>query len=152
MEEEEKDMKFLIQRVKSARVCVQKQCVGEIKKGLLVFVGIGEMDTKEKADDLIRKLTSLRIFEDEKQKMNLSISQVQGELLLISQFTLYADCSHGNRPSFTHAGEPEKAKGLYEYIVEKLKQSNRKVETGIFGAMMEVELINDGPVTIMLEK
>lgn len=144
-------MKFLIQRVKNAKVQVSDQCVGKIEKGLLVLVGIGEEDTKEKADYLIRKLISLRIFEDDNHKMNLSIKDVKGEVLIVSQFTLYADCSHGNRPSFTQAGNPKKAKALYEYIIEQLKQNISKVETGIFGAEMEVELINDGPVTIMLE-
>lgn len=144
-------MKFLIQRVKKAKVEVKQECVGKINTGLLVLVGIGEQDTIKEADFLVRKLVNLRIFEDEKEKMNLSLQEIQGELLVVSQFTLYADCTHGNRPSFIQAAEPKKAKELYEYIVEQLRKQIKKVETGIFGAKMEVELINDGPVTIMLE-
>ena len=145
-------MKFLIQRVSKADVKVENKTVGEINKGLVVLIGIGEEDTKQKADEMIRKLINLRIFEDENEKMNLSIKDVNGELLLISQFTLYADTSRGNRPSFINAAKPEYANELYEYIIEKAKQEIDVVEKGVFGANMQVTLTNDGPVTIMLEK
>ena len=145
-------MKFLVQRVNKADVKVENRTVGEINRGLVVLIGIGEEDTKQKADEMIRKLINLRIFEDENEKMNLSIKDVKGELLLISQFTLYADTSRGNRPSFINAAKPEYANKLYEYIIEKAKQEIDVVEKGIFGANMQVTLTNDGPVTIMLEK
>ena len=146
-------MKFLVQRVKKSSVEVENKIVGSIDNGFLVLIGITHEDTKETADVLIKKLTKLRVFEDENQKMNLDITQVNGELLLISQFTLYADTVRsGNRPSFTDAAKPDYANELYEYIIEELKKTNIKVETGIFGADMQVSLINDGPVTIMLEK
>ncbi len=146
-------MKFLVQRVKKSSVEVENKIVGKIDKGFLVLIGITHTDTKQEADYLIKKLTKLRVFEDENQKMNLDITQVNGELLLISQFTLYADTVRsGNRPSFTDAAKPDYANELYEYIIEELKKTNIKVETGIFGADMQVSLINDGPVTIMLEK
>ena len=146
-------MKFLVQRVKKSSVEVENKIVGKIDKGFLVLIGITHTDTKQEADYLIKKLTKLRVFEDENQKMNLDITQVNGELLLISQFTLYADTvKSGNRPSFTDAAKPDYANELYEYIIEELKKTNIKVETGIFGADMQVSLINDGPVTIMLEK
>ena len=146
-------MKFLVQRVKKASVEVENKIVGKIDKGFLVLIGITHTDTKQEADYLIKKLTKLRVFEDENQKMNLDINQINGELLLISQFTLYADTvKSGNRPSFVDAARPDYANELYEYIIEELKKTNIKVETGIFGADMQVSLINDGPVTIMLEK
>ena len=145
-------MKFLIQRVSKADVKVENKTVGEINKGIVVLIGIGGEDTKQKADEMIRKLINLRIFEDENEKMNLSIKDVNGELLLISQFTLYADTSKGNRPSFINAANPEYANKLYEYIIEKAQQEVKVVEKGIFGANMQVTLTNDGPVTIMLEK
>ena len=146
-------MKFLVQRVKKASVEVENKIVGKIDKGFLVLIGITHTDTKQEADYLIKKLTKLRVFEDENQKMNLDITQVNGELLLISQFTLYADTvKSGNRPSFVDAAKPDYANELYEYIIEELKKTNIKVESGIFGADMQVSLINDGPVTIMLEK
>ena len=145
-------MKFLIQRVSKADVKVENKTVGEINKGIVVLIGIGGEDTKQKADEMIRKLINLRIFEDENEKMNLSIKDVNGELLLISQFTLYADTSRGNRPSFINAAKPEYANELYEYIIEKAKQEIEEVEKGVFGANMQVTLTNDGPVTIMLEK
>lgn len=144
-------MKFVIQRVKNAKVEVDNEIVGKIEKGFLVLIGITHTDTKEIADKLIKKLIKLRIFEDENNKMNLDLKDVNGSLLLVSQFTLYADCSNGNRPSFTKAGRPEFAKELYEYIVEECKSKINKVETGIFGADMHVSLVNDGPVTIILE-
>ena len=143
-------MKFLIQRVKKAQVEVDQNIVGEIEKGLLVFIGISHTDTKEIADYLIKKLINLRIFEDKNGKMNLGIKDVEGKLLLVSQFTLYADCTQGNRPSFTDAAKPQFAKELYEYIIKKCSEEIK--DTGIFGADMQVKLINDGPVTIMLEK
>lgn len=145
-------MKFVIQRVKNAKVEVKNEIVGNIEKGFLVLIGITHTDTKEIADYLIKKLINLRVFEDDKGKMNLSLKDIEGSLLLVSQFTLYADCSHGNRPSFTEAAKPEFANELYEYIINECKKQCNKVETGIFGADMKVGLINDGPVTIVLEK
>ena len=145
-------MKLVVQRVKHASVEVENKKVGKIGQGFLVLLGIGPNDTKEIADFLVQKLIKLRVFEDENQKMHLSLKEVQGELLLISQFTLYADCSSGNRPSFTNAAKPEKAKELYEYFIQKCKEEEVPVEHGIFGADMKVELLNDGPVTILLEK
>lgn len=144
-------MKFVIQRVKNAEVTVKNESVGSIKNGFLVLIGITHDDTKEKADKLVKKLINLRVFEDSNNKMNLSLSDVGGELLLVSQFTLYADTSHGNRPSFIQAAKPELAKELYDYIIDKCKSYDKKVETGIFGAEMKVNLLNDGPVTIILE-
>lgn len=145
-------MRFLVQRVKNASVTVQNKTIGKINKGLLVFCGITHEDSEKEADFLIKKLCNLRIFEDENDKMNLSVKDVNGEILIVSQFTLYADCTSGNRPSFTNSAKPEYAEKLYEYIIKKCKENDIKVETGKFGAHMKVELINDGPVTIMLEK
>ncbi len=144
-------MKLIVQRVKNANVKVEEKIVGEIKKGYMVLVGINENDTEKEADYLAKKLINLRIFEDENEKMNLSIQDVKGELLLISQFTLYGDCSNGNRPSFTTAAKPELAEPLYDYFCKKCSEKI-KVEKGIFGANMQVSLVNDGPVTIVLEK
>lgn len=145
-------MKLVIQRVKHAKVEVKNEIVGKIEQGFLVLLGVGPEDTKETADCLVQKLIKLRIFEDENEKMNLSLKDVDGELLIVSQFTLYADCSGGNRPSFTLAAKPDKANELYEYFISECKKENIKVEHGIFGADMKVELLNDGPVTIILEK
>lgn len=145
-------MKLLVQRVSNAKVEVDEKIIGEIGKGYLVLLGVTESDTKEIADFLVKKLLNLRIFEDENEKMNLSIKQVNGELLIVSQFTLYADTSGGNRPSFINAAKPDKANELYEYFMEQCKKEGIKVEHGIFGAHMKVSLLNDGPVTIMLEK
>lgn len=145
-------MRFLIQRVKSAKVNVDGEIVGNIERGFLVFIGITHTDTKEIADYLIRKLVNLRVFEDDNGKLNLSLKDVDGSLLLVSQFTLYADCTNGNRPSFTSAAKPEFASELYEYIVCECGKQCNIVEKGIFGADMKVELLNDGPVTILLEK
>lgn len=145
-------MKFLIQRVKNAKVEVDNKTVGKINNGFLVLIGITHTDTKEIADYLIKKLINLRVFEDENGKMNLSLNNVDGSLLLVSQFTLYADCSDGNRPSFTEAAKSDFANELYEYIISECKKRIDKVETGIFGADMKVSLVNDGPVTIILEK
>ena len=145
-------MKFIVQRVNKSQVEVEEKIVGKIDKGFMVLIGITHNDTKEIADFLVRKLINLRVFEDEKGKMNLSLKDVQGSLLLISQFTLYADCTSGNRPSFTNAAKPEFANELYEYIIEECKKQISNVQTGIFGADMQVSLVNDGPVTIILEK
>lgn len=145
-------MKFVVQRVSNANVKVDNKVVGKINKGYMVLIGIKEEDTICEADYLIKKLINLRVFEDENEKMNLSLKDVKGELLLISQFTLYGDCSNGNRPSFIAAAKPDKAEKLYDYIVQKCKENIEVVETGIFGAHMEVGLVNDGPVTIILEK
>ena len=143
-------MKFVIQKVTHASVTVDDQITGKIGKGFLVLIGVAEDDTKEIADKLIKKLLGLRIFEDADGKTNLSLSDVGGSLLLVSQFTLYADCKKGNRPSFTKAGNPALANDLYEYIIEKCR-AEFPVETGSFGADMKVELLNDGPFTIILD-
>lgn len=145
-------MRFLIQRVGSANVTVDGKITGKINKGFLVLVGVKEGDTKEIADYMIKKLVNMRIFEDENEKMNLALKDVGGELLVVSQFTLYADCTQGNRPSFIESAKYETAKEMYEYIVAELKKKVEKVETGVFGAHMEVDLNNSGPVTILLEK
>ena len=144
-------MKFVVQRVTEASVAVEGKIVGEIGKGYLVLIGVGEQDTEETADRYLKKLIGLRIFEDADGKTNLSLKDVGGELLLVSQFTLYANCKKGNRPSFIEAGNPEKANALYAYIIQKAKEQVRVVETGIFGANMKVSLVNDGPFTIILE-
>ena len=145
-------MRLVIQRVKNASVKVDGKVAGKINEGLLVLLGITHEDNKEKADYLAKKLVNLRIFKDENHKMNLSVKDINGELLIISQFTLYADTSQGNRPSFTNAAKPDFADELYEYFKEKCMGYDLKVESGIFGADMKVELLNDGPVTIILEK
>lgn len=145
-------MRFLVQRVTEASVTVDNNVTGKIGKGYLVLIGITHNDTKDNADYLINKLLNLRVFCDENDKMNLNINQIQGELLLVSQFTLYANTSHGNRPDFLEAAKPDYAEELYEYIIQKCKDKGIKVQTGLFGADMKVHLLNDGPVTIMLEK
>ena len=145
-------MKLVIQRVQYASVDVNQETVGKIGKGFMVLLGIAEGDTKEQADYLVKKLCNLRIFEDENGKMNLALKDVDGELLIISQFTLCADCSGGNRPSFVDAEKPEKANELYEYFCYECSKKGIKVEKGIFGADMKVSLLNDGPVTIIIEK
>ena len=144
-------MKFVIQRVLEASVAVEGNTIGEIEKGFVVLIGVGQNDTKEIADKMIKKLVGLRIFEDENGKTNLSLADVNGELLLISQFTLYANCKKGFRPSFIESGSPVLAKELYEYIIAQCKESVPVVETGSFGADMKVSLINDGPFTIVLD-
>ena len=136
-------MKFIVQRVNKSQVEVEEKIVGKIDRGFMVLIGITHNDTKEIADFLVRKLINLRVFEDENGKMNLSLKDVQGSLLLISQFTLYADCTSGNRPSFTNAAKPEFANELYEYIIEECKKQISNVQTGIFGADMQVSLVND---------
>ncbi len=144
-------MKFLIQRVNHASVKVESEIIGKIGHGFLVFVGIGHGDDTATADKYLQKLLKLRIFEDENGKTNRSLADVNGELLLVSQFTLYADCAHGNRPSFTDAGAPGPASELFDYIVAKSRETVPVVQTGRFGADMKVELENDGPFTVMLE-
>ena len=144
-------MRFVIQRVAHASVTIDKQCIGKIEKGLLVLIGVADTDTKEIADKMIKKLLGLRIFEDEQGKTNLDIHTVDGALLLVSQFTLYADCKRGNRPGFTRAGKPDMAEAMYQYIIEACKEQIEVVEHGKFGADMKVELLNDGPFTILLD-
>ncbi len=144
-------MRFMIQRVTSANVKVDGDIVGQIEKGFLVFIGINNEDTKEIADKMTKKMLGLRIFEDENGKTNLDLKTVDGQLLLISQFTLYADCKKGNRPSFTKAGGPQMAEELYHYIIELCKQNIDIVQQGRFGADMKVSLLNDGPFTIILD-
>ena len=144
-------MRFVIQRVKQARVDVDGCTVGQIEKGFMVLIGICQSDTTEIADKMIKKLINMRIFEDENGKTNLSLADVNGQLLLISQFTLYADCKKGNRPSFINAGSPDMANSLYEYIIAECRKSIPNVQKGVFGAHMEVSLINDGPFTIVLD-
>lgn len=144
-------MKFVIQRVTEASVSVEGEVIGKIGKGFLVLIGVGESDTKEIADKLVKKLVGLRIFEDENGKTNLALKDVDGELLLISQFTLYTNCKKGYRPSFTEAGAPDKANEFYEYIIEECRKAVPSVQKGQFGADMKVSLINDGPFTILLD-
>ena len=146
-------MRLVIQRVLQAEVQVNENTVGKINKGLLVFVGAGHEDSREVADKYLKKLLGLRIFEDENGKTNLSLKDVNGELLIVSQFTLYANCKKGNRPSFIEVEEPEKANELYKHFLIKCKENGiEKVEQGMFGEHMEVSLINDGPNTIIMEK
>ena len=144
-------MKFVIQRVTEASVTVDGKTIGEIGKGFLVLIGVGKEDSRETADKYLKKMIGLRIFEDAEGKTNLSLKDVGGELLLVSQFTLYANCKKGNRPSFVEAGDPEQAEDLYNYIVEEAKKQVDVVQTGSFGADMKVSLLNDGPFTILLE-
>ena len=147
-------MRFVIQRVTRASVSVEQQTIGAIGKGFLVLIGVGQEDTREIADRLVRKMVGLRIFEDGEGKTNLSLSDVCGSLLLVSQFTLYADCRKGNRPSFTKAGSPNLAEELYKYIISACKEhfpQAGRVATGSFGAEMEISLVNDGPFTIVLD-
>ena len=145
-------MKLVIQKVKNASVEVDEKIVGKIKKGFLVLLGIKVGDTKEQADYLVKKLCNLRVFADENGKMNLSLKSVEGQLLIVSQFTLYGDCNNGNRPSFIEAAKPEEAIPLYEYFCEECAKQGLEVQKGIFGADMKVRLLNDGPVTIVIEK
>ena len=144
-------MRLLIQRVNHASVKVDGEVIGNIGKGFLVLVGIGQNDTREIADKYMKKMLGLRIFEDENGKMNKSIQDVEGSILSISQFTLYADCKKGNRPSFTNAGKPDLATTLYDKFNQKLQEQGMHVETGVFGADMKIELLIDGPVTIVLD-
>lgn len=144
-------MKLVIQRVTHASVTVDNNVIGKIGKGYMVLIGVSDTDTKEIADKMLDKMIKLRIFEDENGKTNLSLADVGGELLLISQFTLYANCKKGNRPSFIEAGSPDHANALYKYIIEKCKERVDVVEQGEFGAEMKVELLNDGPFTVILD-
>ena len=144
-------MRFVVQRVTHASVTVDGNVIGKIGQGFMVLIGVSDEDTKETADKMVKKLLGLRIFEDENGKTNLDIHTVGGSLLLISQFTLYADCKHGNRPSFIKAGKPDMANEMYEYIIAKCREQIEIVETGEFGADMKVELLNDGPFTILLD-
>ena len=145
-------MKALIQRVKRASVSINKELYSKIGVGLLVFLGVEKADSEENADKLVDKISKLRIFEDENEKMNLSVMDVSGEMLVVSQFTLCGDCKKGTRPSFDAAAKPEDAVRLYEYFVEQVKSLNIPCQTGKFRAMMDVELVNDGPVTFLVEK
>lgn len=145
-------MKFIIQRVSEASVTVDNEVIGSIGKGFLVLIGVGQKDTKEDADFYIKKMIGLRIFQDENGKTNLSLKDVGGELLLVSQFTLYANCRKGNRPSFIEAGSPDLAEELYEYIIAECRKQIPVVETGSFGASMKVSLCNEGPFTIILDE
>jgi len=147
----EEIMRFVIQRVRHASVTVDGEITGKIEKGFMVLIGVCQEDTKEVADKMVKKMTGLRIFEDAEGKTNLSLDDVDGSLLLVSQFTLYADCKKGNRPSFINAGSPVHAEQLYEYIVDECRKKGFEVQTGIFGAEMDVELLNDGPFTILLD-
>ncbi len=144
-------MRFVIQRVSHAGVTVEEKKIGSIGKGFLVLVGVNQTDTKEIADKMVRKLIGLRIFEDENGKTNLDLKSVNGALLIVSQFTLYADCKKGNRPSFVNAGSPVLAEELYEYIIDSCRKEVEIVEHGSFGADMKVELLNDGPFTVILD-
>ena len=144
-------MRFVIQRVQHASVTIDGETVGKINNGFMVLIGIAQTDTSDIADKMVKKMCQLRIFEDSEGKTNLSLADVDGELLLISQFTLYADCHKGNRPSFVYAGKPDIASSLYDYIIEEAKKYCPKVERGVFGADMKVELLNDGPFTILLD-
>lgn len=145
-------MKIVIQRVKEAKVEVENKIVGKIEKGFLVLLGVTHNDTEKNADYLVKKLCNLRVFSDENGKMNLGLKDINGELLIVSQFTLYANCKQGNRPAFIDAAKPEQAKELYNYFCSECEKNNIKVEKGIFGADMQVSLVNDGPVTIVIEK
>ncbi len=142
-------MRLVIQRVKEARVVIDERISGEIKQGLLVFLGVGEGDTKEMVDKYVDKLLKLRIFADEAGKTNLSVQDIEGQILVVSQFTLYADCKKGNRPSFVKAASPDLAEELYEYFKKRVIECYGIVESGEFGADMKVELVNDGPFTIL---
>ncbi len=144
-------MKIVLQRVKEAHVSVDGKITGQINQGLLIFLGIAKEDTNLQADYLVKKVAELRIFEDSEGKMNRTALEVGAQFLVVSQFTLYGDCSKGRRPSFDQAAEPEKAQELYEYFIQALRRQNVKVATGVFRAMMEVALINDGPVTLVVE-
>ena len=145
-------MKALIQRVKSASVSINQELYSKIDKGILIFLGVEKDDTETQADWLANKISKLRIFEDENEKMNLSVEDINGEILIVSQFTLAGDCKKGTRPSFDNAKNPEDANKLYEYFTSKMQETGLMVKTGVFRAMMDIELINDGPVTFLIEK
>lgn len=146
-------MRILIQRVKSAQVTVNQSVVGKIDKGLLLFLGIHKNDTSAQADWLVKKIATLRLFSDSEGKMNLDIQQIQGDILVVSQFTLYGSCTNGRRPDFIEAALPELAIPLYAHFIKALSQeTGRQIQTGVFGAHMDVSLVNDGPVTFLIEK
>ena len=145
-------MKTILQRVSSASVTVDGRVIGSINQGYVVFLGVGKDDTKDQIDRMVNKIRKLRIFPDENEKINLSIEDINGEILVISQFTLYADCKKGNRPSFTNAGSPGLAEELYDYFIETSRKNFTKVEHGEFGARMTVKLVNEGPFTVILEE
>lgn len=145
-------MKIVLQRVKRAQVTVDGKITGSINNGILILLGVHKDDTEQEANFLAAKCAELRIFPDSERKMNLSLHDVNGEVLVVSQFTLYGNCKKGRRPSYVHAASPDKGERLYEYFVERMKEHAKVVQTGIFGAMMDVELVNDGPVTIILER
>ncbi|MBT3419485.1 MAG: D-tyrosyl-tRNA(Tyr) deacylase [Candidatus Magasanikbacteria bacterium] len=145
-------MRALIQRVQKAKVTVDNNTVGSISHGVLVFLGITHSDSKNDVDWLVEKILKLRIFTYKEGKLNESIKDINGEILVVSQFTLYGNAKKGTRPSFTNAAKGDIARPLYEYMVERLKKADVKVETGVFGAYMQVSLVNDGPVTLLLEK
>ncbi len=144
-------MRLVIQCVKHACVTVDEKIVGKINRGFMVLCGISQTDTKQVADKMVKKMCNLRVFKDENGKTNLSLADIGGELLVVSQFTLYADCHSGNRPGFSNAGKPEVAEPLYEYVLGECSKYVKKVEHGVFGAHMEVDLLNDGPFTILLD-
>jgi len=145
-------MKTILQRVSSASVTVDGRVIGSINQGYVVFLGVGKDDTRDQIDKMVNKIRKLRIFPDENEKINLSIEDINGEILVISQFTLYADCKKGNRPSFTNAGSPGLAEELYDYFIETSRKNFTKVEHGEFGARMTVKLVNEGPFTVILEE
>lgn len=145
-------MKAVVQRVSSAGVVIDNKLVSEINQGLLVFIGVVHNDTEQQAERLAKKICGLRIFSDENDKINLSLSDVDGEILVVSQFTLYADCKKGYRPSFINAGEPQEANRLYEFFIGQCKLYQNKVKAGVFGADMKINLVNDGPFTLILEQ
>ena len=144
-------MKFVIQRVTKGKVSVDDQVIGKINQGYVVLIGVSDEDSRQTADKMLKKMLGLRIFADENGKTNLALKDINGELLMISQFTLYADCKKGNRPSFIKAGKPDHANALYEYLIDQAKKEIPVVETGSFGADMQIELINDGPCTVILD-
>ena len=145
-------MKFVIQRVTKGKVSVDDQVIGKINQGYVVLIGVSDEDSRQTADKMLKKMLGLRIFADENGKTNLALKDINGELLMISQFTLYADCKKGNRPSFIKAGKPDHANALYEYLIDQAKKEIPVVETGSFGADMQIELINDGPFTVILDE
>jgi len=145
-------MKTVLQRVSNASVSVDKQVIGNITQGIVIFVGFTHSDTEQIVRKRVKKILECRIFNDSNHKMNLSIQKVEGEILLVSQFTLYADCRKGNRPNFIQAAIPDKAKGLYNMMIKEFENQYKSIQTGKFGAMMEISLINDGPVTIIMEE